>query len=159
VILVIAAIVAWNLWDWRGSVKNPGKPVEAPITLVTSDREDLACAYAGKVGQYRCGFEASGKPWPDPPAPRDRLAPYYTTDRQLYLIPGLFEQSALAARYASELPSSVPRDKQKRFVARCQLKLLERIERFQTRWLASGTFGDGEAAWVAEPVSCKVTNE
>jgi hypothetical protein len=159
VIVGVAVFAAWKLWDWRGNVTAPGKPVDAPITLVTSDREDLACAYGGSVGHYRCELEAAGKPWPTPPPARDRLAPYFTTGRQMYLIPGLFEQPALAARYASERPGGVPREKLRRFVAHCQLRLVERIEHFQTRWLAGGNFNDSDSAWVAEPVSCQVTNE
>jgi hypothetical protein len=159
VIVALAVLVAWKLWDWRGQTAGPGKDTDAPITLVTSDREDLACGFGGSVGRYRCGFDANGKPWPDPPAAADRLAPYYTTNRQLYLIPGLFEQSALAKRYASELPSNVPRDKQKRFVARCQLHLVQKVDHFKTRWLAGAPFNDSDGAWVAEPTSCTVLNE
>jgi hypothetical protein len=156
VLVGVAALIAWKLWDWRGSVTKPGKTATAPITLVTSDRDDLACAFGGKVGKYRCEFDANAKPWPDPPAPADRLAPYYTTERQLYLIPGLFEQSALQKRYASELPGNVPRDRQKRFVARCELRLVERVEKFKTRWLRGGDFNDSDGAWVAEPKNCTV---
>jgi hypothetical protein len=159
VIVAVAVLVAWKLWDWRGHSTGPGKDTDAPITLVTSDREDLACGFGGSVGRYRCAFDANGKPWPDPPAAADRLAPYYTTSRQLFLIPGLFEQSALAKRYASELPSNVPRDKQKRFVARCQLHLIQKVDRFKTRWLTGGDFNDTDGAWVAEPTSCVVLNE
>ena len=159
VLVGVAVVIAWKLWDWRGNVTGPGKTTKAPITLVTSDREDLACGFGGSVGRYRCAFDANGKPWPNPPTAADRLAPYYTTDRQLYLIPGLFEQPALARRYESESPATVPRDKQRRFVARCEVRILEKVDRFKTRWLASGGFNDSDAAWVAEPVNCTVTNE
>jgi len=154
-IIGIAAIVAGSLWSWRGKTAAQ-KTVEAPITLITSDREDLACAMGKAVGQYKCQFRAAGQPWPEAPAAKDKLAPYFTTDRQMFLIPGLFEQPALAARYKSEPPTGKPRDQLKRFVARCHLRLVEKVEGFQTRWMSDATFGPGDAAWVAEPQDCKI---
>ncbi|HEY4188337.1 MAG TPA: hypothetical protein VGP07_24905 [Polyangia bacterium] len=154
----IAAIVAGSLWSWRGKVGG-AKPVDAPITLVTSDREDLACALDRAIGKYKCEFSAPGQRWSDAPAAKDRLAPYFTVDRQLYLVPGLFEQPALAARYQSESPQGRPRDKLRRFVARCKLRLVEKVDGLKTRWLVGGNFGPSDGAWVAEPEDCKVTNE
>ena len=155
VLVGVAALIAWKLWDWRGSVTGPGKTTTAPITLVSADRDDLACAFGGTIaGKYRCEFDANAKPWPNPPAPGERLSPYFTTERQLYLIPGLFEQSALQKRYASD--SSSPRDQQKRFVARCELRLVEKVEKLKTRWLRGGDFNDADNAWVAEPKNCTV---
>lgn len=154
-IIGIAAIVAGSLWSWRGKTAAQ-KSVDAPITLVTSDREDLACALGKAVGQYKCEFRAAGQPWPEAPSAKDRLAPYFTTDRQMFLIPGLFEQPALAARYQSDPPTGKPRDQLKRFVARCHLRLVEKVEGFQTRWMTGSNFGPADSAWVAEPQDCKV---
>ncbi|HEY8924986.1 MAG TPA: hypothetical protein VIU64_11445 [Polyangia bacterium] len=157
ILVGVAALIAWKLWDWRGSVTGPGKTTTAPITLVSADRDDLACAFGGTIaGKYRCEFDASAKPWPNPPAPGERLAPYFTTERQLYLIPGLFEQSALQKRYAADTGSHLQRDQQKRFVARCELRLVEKVEKVKTRWLRGGDFNDADNAWVAEPKSCTV---
>jgi len=157
VLVGVAALIAWKLWDWRGSVTGPGKTTTAPITLVSADRDDLACAFGGTAaGKYRCEFDANAKPWPNPPAPTERLAPYYTTERQLYLIPGLFEQSALQKRYSMDTGNHLQRDQQKRFVARCELRLLEKVEKLKTRWLRGGDFNDAEGAWVAEPKNCTV---
>lgn len=159
VVLGIAVVVAGSLWSWRGNLTGP-KDTDAPITLITSDREDLACALDRAVGHYKCEFRAPGQAWPDAPAVKDRLAPFFTTDRQLYLLPGLFEQPALADRYRTEPPRGLPRDHLRRFVARCKLHLLEKVDAgLQTRWLASGTFGPSDGAWVAEPKDCKVSNE
>jgi len=159
VLVGVAALIAWKLWDWRGSVTGPGKTTTAPITLVSADRDDLACAFGGTAaGKYRCEFDANAKAWPNPPAPAERLAPYYTTERQLYLIPGLFEQSALQKRYASDTGNHLQRDQQKRFVARCELRLVEKVEKLKTRWLRGGDFNDADNAWVAEPKNCTVEN-
>lgn len=154
-IVAIAAIVAGSLWSWHGKTAGQ-KTVDAPITLVTSDREDLACALGKAVGQYKCEFRAAGQPWPEAPAAKDKLAPYFTTNRQMFLIPGLFEQPALAARYHSEPPTGKPRDQLKRFVAHCQLHLVEKVDAFQTRWMTNGVFGPADGAWVAEPHDCKI---
>jgi len=154
-IIGIAVIVAGSLWSWRG--KNAAqKTVEAPITLITSDREDLACALGKAIGHYKCQFRAAGQPWPEAPAEKDKLAPYFTTDRQMFLIPGLFEQPALSARYKSEPPAGKPREQLKRFVARCRLRLVEKVEGFQTRWATDANFGPADSAWVAEPEDCKI---
>ena len=152
-IIGIAVIVAGSLWSWRG--KNAAqKTGEAPITLITSDREDLACALGKAIGHYKCQFRAAGQPWPEAPAEKDKLAPYFTTDRQMFLIPGLFEQPALSARYKSEPPAGKPREQLKRFVARCRLRLIEKVEGFQTRWATDANFGPADSAWVAEPEDC-----
>src|SRR3569623_3397372 len=119
----IAAIVAGSLWSWRGKTAAQ-MTVDAPISLVTADREDLACARGKAVGQYKCEFRAAGQPWPEAPAPKDKLAPYFTADRQMFLIPGLVAPPALAARYESEPPTGKPREQLKRFVARSRLRLI-----------------------------------
>jgi hypothetical protein len=154
-IVGIAAIVAGSLWSWRGKSASQ-KIIDAPITLVTSDNDDLACALDKVVGHYKCEFRAPGQPWPEAPAPKDKLAPYFTTDRQMFLIPGLFEQPALAARYRSESPAGKPRDQLHRFVARCKLHLVEKVESVQTRWMKGAPFGGADGAWIAEPEDCKV---
>jgi hypothetical protein len=157
-LIVAAAALAWPLWTWRGTVSEAGTVVDVPITLVTSDRADLDCALGSAVGRYRCGFRSPGQAWPDPPASAERLAPYFTSDRRLFLVPALFEQPALAARYAREPPANVPRDRLRRFVVRCKLRLVGRIDDVQARWLSTGTWGPAGAAWVAEPGDCRLDN-
>ena len=160
VLVVVGAVIAWQLWDWRGNVTGPGKAVDAPITLITADREDLACAMDHAVGKYRCEVPAPGKTWPQPPAATEKLMPYFTTDRQMYLIPGLFEQETVAARYKADPPQGQPREKLKRFVAHCRLHLVQKAEGVQTRWQASGTWGNSEPVWVAEIVgNCQAADQ
>jgi len=156
--IVIAArvVVAVVLGSWRGRIPGRGATLDATISLVTTDRDDLACASPERVGPYRCAFRAPGKPWPEPPARADLLAAYYTVNQQLLVIPGLFEQPAVAARYAAEEPRGLPRDMRPRFVATCRLKLVGELRHFETRWLRGGGFNPQDAAWLAVPSNCRV---
>ena len=130
--------------------------LDAPITLVTSDRENLSCALDRTVGPYRCRFRAPGRLWPEPSPPKDLLAPYVTLGRQVFLVPGLFEMPDLSARRTAEEQANVPPERLRRFVARCKLRLVERIEQLQTRWSERGNWGRQDGVWIAEPISCKV---
>ena len=60
-----AVVVALAIWSWRRSTDH-GSSVDASINLVTTDRDDLACASERTFGRYRCEFRAPGIPWPDP---------------------------------------------------------------------------------------------
>jgi hypothetical protein len=155
VVLAAVAVVVLAFWGWRGHVASRGT-IDASINLVTTDRDDLACASEQRFGRYRCEFRAPGVAWPDPPAPADRLAGYYTVDQKLYVIPGLFEQPALAARYASEAQHKLPRDQRPRFAAACQLNVLDHLRDFQTRWLKTGDWGHQDEAPVATPSDCHI---
>jgi hypothetical protein len=146
------AVVVLAFWGWRGH--RAGIP--ASITLVTTDRDDLACASEQRFGRYRCEFRAPGVVWPDPPAPADRLVGYYTVEQQLYVIPGLFEQPALAARYSSDESHKVPRDQRQRFAAACQLNVTGHMRNFQTRWLKTGDWGHQDEAPVATASDCRI---
>jgi len=155
---VIAATVVGGiaLWSWRGRVPGRGATIDASVNLVTTDRDDLACASPQTFGRYRCAFRAPGHPWPDPPARADLLAAYYTVNQQLLVIPGLFEQPAVAARYAAEEPRGLPRDLRPRFIATCHLELIGQLHHFQTRWLRTGDWNPQDEAWVAVPSNCRV---
>jgi hypothetical protein len=131
----------------------PGSTVEAEITLVTSDRADVDCAAAAGIGAYRCGFSDENMAWNGDE--KDKLKPYYTTDRHLYLIPGLFLQPAVQERYKAEPPDK-PRDLLKRFTAKCNLKILGKVGGVKVRWLASGAWGNPEEVEAATVIDCKV---
>lgn len=131
----------------------PGSTVSADITLITSDRADVDCAAATGIGEYRCGFSDENMAWNGDEA--KKLKPFYTTDRKLYLIPGLFLQSALQERYKAEPPDK-PRDQLKRFTAKCELKILGKIGGVRVRWLATGTWSNPEEVEAASVESCKV---
>ncbi|HEY6477248.1 MAG TPA: hypothetical protein VI456_11755 [Polyangia bacterium] len=159
IILAAVAVIALAVWSFRGHSSGgpgPGSVDGTAINLVTTDRDDLACASDKSFGKYRCEFKAPGVPWPDPPAPADRLAGYYTMDQKLVVVPGLFEQPALAARYAQEQPRNLTRDQRPRFSANCQLKTIDHLRDFQTRWLKGGDWNHQDDAPVAVPSGCKI---
>ena len=151
-VVAVPVLIALALWWWRAGHSG----VDASISLVTSDHDDLACASEQTFGRYRCEFKAPGVPWPNPPAAADRLAGYYTVEQKLYVIPGLFEQPALAARYTAEEPKKVPRDQRPRFSAACQLKVTDQMRNFQTRWLKNGDWGHQDEAPVAIASDCRI---
>ena len=155
-VVVAAALVGLALWSWRGRVPGPGSTIAASISLVTSDQEDLACASDRSFGRYRCEFRAPGERWPAPPAPAEQMAAYYTTEQRLFVIPGLFQQPAVAARYAAEAPRNLPRDQRPRFSVHCRLKLVQQLYNFQARWLARGDWGPEDHAWVAVASDCSI---
>jgi hypothetical protein len=130
--------------------------VPAAITLITSDREDLACGMDRSVGAWRCGFSASGEARNPPAAGEDVLAPYLTVSRAMFLVPGLFDQPALAARYRAEPPAGVARSNLRRFVASCRLRLRERVRTVSVRWERTAEWQPASDAWVADVVGCRV---
>jgi len=148
----VVAVVVLAFSAWRGHREG----IAASITLVTTDRDDLACASEQRFGRYRCEFRAPGVAWPDPPAAADRLVGYYTVEQKLYVIPGLFEQPALAARYSSDESRTIPRDQRQRFAAACQLTVIDHMRNFQTRWLKTGDWGHQDEAAVATASDCRI---
>ena len=150
-VVIIGAALAMQRTPQEPST--PGSTVDAEITLITSDRTDVDCAAAAGIDQYRCGFSDETMPWKG--EEKDMLKPYYTTDRHLYLIPGLFLNPAVQQRFNSEPPNK-PRDLLKRFTAKCQLKILGKVGGVKVRWLATGTWGNPEEVEAATVVDCKV---
>lgn len=131
-----------------------GTIVEVELTLVTSDRVDVSCLSAEKVDRYVCGFVDEGRPRASDE--RDTLRPYMTVDRHVYLIPALFLQASIAARYRLE-PPTVARDQLRRFSAKCKLKTIGRLEGFRLRWAESGAWSEPQGADVATVLDCAVT--
>jgi hypothetical protein len=152
----VSFVAGLALWSWRGRVPGRGATIHAAINLVSTDRDDLACASDQSFGRRRCEFRAPRIRWPDPPAPADRLAAYFTLDGRLLIVPGLFEQPAVAARFAAEAASGLPRDLRHRFAASCRFELVDQLRDFHTRWLASGGWNHQDEAWVAIPSDCHV---
>jgi hypothetical protein len=140
--------------------RTPGAPgsaagtVAADITLITSDRADVDCAAATGIDPYKCGFSDENMPWHGDE--QNKLKPFYTTDRHLYLIPGLFLQSALQDRFKSESPDGKPRDQLKRFTAKCNLKVAGKVGGVRVRWLSTGSWSNPEEVEVATVIDCKV---
>lgn len=130
-----------------------GDTVSADITLITSDRADVECSAANGIGAFRCGFSDESTAWKGDE--QNKLKPYYTTDRHIYLIPGLFLEPALQTRFKSEPPEK-PRDQLKRFTAHCNLKILGKVGGVKVRWLATGAWSNPEEVDAATVVDCKV---
>jgi hypothetical protein len=131
----------------------PGSTVAADITLITSDRNDVDCAAAAGIEPYRCGFSDENTTWNG--EEKNKLKPFYTTDRHLYLIPGLFLNQAVQDRFKSEPPDK-PRDQLKRFTAKCNLKILGKVGGVRVRWLNNSPWGDPQEVEAATVVDCKV---
>lgn len=150
IVIVGAALAMQRTPGAPGSVSGE---VAADITLLTSDRADVDCAAAAGVDPYHCGFTDENLAWKGDE--QNKLKPFYTTDRHLYLVPGLFLQPALQERYKAEPPEK-PRDQLKRFTAKCTLKIVGKVSGVRVRWLATGAWSNPEDVEVATPSNCKV---
>lgn len=126
------------------------------LTLVSADRTELSCALSKPVGKFACGYARPGATAPLQGNERERLAPFVSTDRVLYLAAGLFTEPHLDARSKQDIERKVGREGQQRFVARCEVRFVERVERFYTRWSPRGRWEKSGPAWVIEPRSCVV---
>jgi hypothetical protein len=159
--LLIAAVVA--IGGINVSRREPGEQTAAPvapgtvldgdITLITSDRNDIACASDQAVQSYRCGFKDNGTA--ASVAEKDKLQTFMTVDRHMYVIPGLFLEPAIARRYDSEPPKG-PRDQLKRFTARCKLTVIGNLTDFKLRFLAADAWSQPQKAEVATVKDCKI---
>lgn len=151
VVIIGAALAMQHTPGDQGA--QSGSTVAADITLVTSDRADVDCAAATGIDPYRCAFSDENMPWHGDE--KNKLKPFYTTDRHLYLIPGLFLQPALEARFKAEPPDR-PRDMLKRFTAKCNLKIAGKVGGVRVRWLSTGAWSNPEEVEVATVIDCKV---
>ena len=152
--LAVAAIVIVGAYfATRRSLPSGGNPVPADITLVTSDRTDLDCVAANGIQGFHCGFSTEIKEWQADE--QIKLKPYYTLDRHLYLIPGLFLEPAILKRYQSELPNK-PREQLRRFTAHCQIKVVGKLAGARTRWVANSAWSNPEDIEVGTISGCKI---
>ena len=152
-VIVGAALAMQRTPGDPGATAAAGSTVAADITLITSDRADVDCSAAAGIDAYRCGFTDENMPWHGDE--QNKLKPFYTTDRHLYLIPGLFMQPALQERFKSEPPDK-PRDLLKRFTAKCNLKIAGKVGGVRVRWLSTGAWSNPEEVEVATVIDCKV---
>ncbi len=138
-----------------------GKTIDISVTLVTADQRDLACAADDMVGTAHCAFNMMSRPFTlpsgeTPTKPDDIIQPFMTTDNVLFLIPGLWQEPAIAARAATEPYTKWERDQLHRFAATCKLSIQGKLDKFKTRWQLMAPFGDGSNAWVGRLSGCKV---
>jgi hypothetical protein len=156
-VMVVAAIVvlgAYLTWQRSRATSVAGsRPTPADITLVTADRTDLDCVASKTIQGFHCGFSNETKPWETDE--RAKLKPYYTLDRHLYLIPGLFLEPAILNRYQAELPNKL-REQLKRFTAHCQIKVVGKLTGVRTHWAAGSAWSNPEDIEVGTISDCKI---
>lgn len=158
--IVAAAAVAFFVFS-RVNVQEGGEPavpkvgttLSGDITLVTADRNELDCAAKNGVQNFQCGFDGESRPRQIDD--RQKLRPFMTLDRQLYLIPGLFFDPAIEARYKTELPNK-PRSELKRFTAKCQVKVVGELAGVKLRWGPDAEWEAPRKAAVATVSNCHV---
>lgn len=130
-----------------------GAVVSGDITLVTADRNELDCMAASGIQTHQCGYVDDKTPRQI--EERDKLRPFMTLDRRLYLVPGLFLEPAIAERYKSEPPNK-PRDQLKRFTAKCKIKILGELDAVKLRWSPNGQWEPPKKFQVATASECKI---
>jgi hypothetical protein len=147
-----------TLWGERGELPQAGTVVRARITLNNTDRTGLSCAVDTSISGYRCEFAQPGQRWPPPvqPAEAERLAPYLTTRRALLLVPGLFENPAVARRYQEERERVQGRESRRRFEADCEFELVEKLDRVAVRLGPRAQWETESRVWLAVPRQCQV---
>lgn len=155
-IVVTALVCAIPLWFWRGRPGGMGSTIEVKLTLVSSDKDDLACGASAEYAGFRCRFAPTGEPIVPEPQPDKTLAPYMNHERRLFLIPNLFASEPLRARYEADSSKRIPRNKRKRFDAVCQLRLVQKVDGVSVSWLRSHKVSGNEVAWVATPERCTI---
>ena len=154
-VLVIAAVAIFAAYfaTRQGSLAPAAPPKPAAITLVTADRTDLDCVASKTIQGFHCGYSSETTTWQGDEA--IKLRPYYTLDRHLYLIPGLFLEPAIAKRFQSEPPTK-PRDQLRRFTANCQIKVVGKLAGARTHWVPNSAWSDPEDIEVGTISGCKI---
>jgi len=163
-LVVVGLILAAVLWGYRGSPSavpapafEPGGIVDVPVTLVTADRNELACALPDSIQQYACAWSGPDSKREPLPSPERVLAPYLTTSGQLFLIAGLFEQPAVAQRYDRENPSGRKREELRRFTASCKLRLLGEVDA-RVQFSPGSPWGELQKVWATAPTQCTISH-
>ena len=136
-----------------GSDSGVGSTSSGDLTLVNADRNELECAAAKGVESYQCGFADENQARSVEEA--KKLRPFMTIDRHLYLIPGLFLEPAISQRYNAEPPDK-QRNDQKRFTAKCKIKVVGELDNVKLRWSPSGTWEPPKKFPVATVSDCTI---
>jgi hypothetical protein len=127
-----------------------GDVTDVEITLVKSDRVDLACATTDEIAGKHCAFEEKNKPWSKGPSTDDKttLKPYTTVppERFQFLAAGLWSEPAMAM---DKLPAT-------RFSVKCKLKIEGSTKSVATKWEPVKDWNDNKD-WSAGTLSdCKL---
>jgi len=136
-------------------------PVE--ITLITGDRDRLACADDREFEGRHCEYTASKmrKPRPsDAPLDDNRvniIQPYRTAiGNHLVFIAGVWNTPAVAVRHHQEPPQGKADKELKRFATTCQLRFLGSMEDVWARWGPATKWYKEKHAPVAVAESCEI---
>lgn len=124
-----------------------GEKVDVEITLVSTDRQDLACASGTEINGLHCANESQGKRWSkgDPNDDKKMLKPYSTTNGINFLAAGVWTDPGLPEK----LPNS-------RFTLKCKLEVAKKMPRADVRW-HEGEGWNSVTDWYAGSVSeCKM---
>lgn len=125
-----------------------GKSYDIDITLVSTDRQDLACASGTEIKGLHCGFESQARRWSkgDPNDDKKMLRPYSTTNGVQFFAAGLWSEPALAP---DKLPAT-------RFSVKCKFSVAGKMPRADIRW-HEGEGWNNVVDWFAGSVSdCKL---
>lgn len=118
-----------------------GDVVPVEVTVVSTDKRDLACASDKEVAGRRCQFEAKNKPLAGgPTADDDKLLQPYTTvesERTQFLGAGLW-----TSLKDQKLPNV-------RFTAKCKLTVEGKLKSHAIRWSNDGPWYDQSNNWFA----------
>ena len=126
-----------------------GDTVDVDITLVSTDKQDLACASGGDVKGFHCGFESQGKRWTksDPADEKKTLRPYSTTTGINFLAAGVWSDPALSG----ELPKT-------RFAVTCKLNVAGKMPRADVRWHEGEGWNSVNEWFTGDVSNCKLSS-
>ena len=143
----------------RNFVEN--QDYDIAITLISTDAKALACWSSEDPSGRHCSFQSPTEQWAKPsttsrPAAEDTLAPYKTTDDELLLIAGLFQQPTLRERLNIDPPTFGV--EHIRFVANCKLHIEGKLKEINVRWATNGQwqqqkdvpFGGVTSCWLSD---------
>jgi hypothetical protein len=110
-----------------------GQVVDMEITLVATDKRELACSAADEVAGRHCAFEAPSKPWSKGDNSDDKkiLRPYTTVDGTQFIGAGLWSEPVLA----NSLPTT-------RFTVKCKYTVEGKVKAPTFHW---------ESGWEGAP--------
>lgn len=142
------AFVVFNNGDGGGGRVAPnwkvGQQVDVEITLVKTDKDDLACASADEISGKHCAFEGQNKKWSKGDSTNDKtlLRPYTTTSGSELLAAGLWSEPALSGT----LPAL-------RFSVKCKYTVEGKVKKPSIRWATDKPWFDNNGEWFSGFVS------
>jgi hypothetical protein len=130
-----------------------GDTVDIEVTLVPSDRQDLACASDQEITGKHCAFEAMNKPWSkgggEPSDDKQILKPYTTAPPEhiQFTAAGLWSEPALSKE---KLPAT-------RFSVKCKYKVEGTLKSVAVRWEQTGQWYPQNEWYTGTLTDCKLT--